>query len=310
MITANARKHITLSTLVYVALIILQTFVEAFVSYKIIIVHILPDFFAQIALIWIGVGFFIFNREEKRSSTNHLVLFLATYGIISSSLILLSYFDYKFNFLSDKITLVLQIIYVVSSSFLIYCSIIIQDITEQHVKNKRNIIQLTWSFSIGFVLLFVYNLLNVIFPPMKYIASSTSENAITFFVLSPPKIYYIVGTLNQDFKAIFFILSLIEVSYLVLIVLGFWKLRKIFLLLDNIPPELIDRLITRKEEQVFVLESLEEKEQHSSSFITEQQDKAVKKKMFCIKCGVELDPDALFCEECGERNPYKVNDVD
>jgi len=234
------------------------------------------------------------------------VLFLAVYGNISSSLILLSYIDFKFNFLSDKIVLVLQIIYIINSSILIYCSIIIHDITEQHVKNKRNIIQLTWSFSIGFVLFFIYNLLNVIFPPNKYIISSTSENAITFFILSPPKIYYLLGTLNQDFKTMFFVLSIVEVSYLVFVVIGFWKLRKIFLLLDNIPPELIDRILTKKQDD-FVLESLEEK---NSSVIAEQQESSVKKKMFCIKCGVELDPDALFCEECGEKNPYRVNDVD
>ncbi|UJG41710.1 MAG: zinc ribbon domain-containing protein [Candidatus Heimdallarchaeum aukensis] len=310
MITLNARKHITLSTFVYVAIIILQTFVEAFVSYKIIFIHVLPDFLSQIALIWVGVGFFLFNKEEKKVSINQLVVFLAIYGIISSSLILLSYIDFKFNFLSDKMVLALQIVYVVNSSFLIYCSIIIQDITEQHVKNKRNIIQLTWSFTIGFVLLFIYNLLNVIFPPMKYVINSTSENAISFFILSPPKIYYLVGTLNQDFKTIFFVLSIVEVSYLVFIVIGIWKLRKIFLLLDNIPPELINKLLTRKEEPSFVLESLEEKKLYPPSLTTEQQDKAVKKKMFCIKCGVELDPDALFCEECGERNPYRVNDVD
>jgi len=71
MITLNARKHITLSTLIYVATIILQTFIEAFVSYRIIIIHVLPSFFTQLAIIWVGVGFLLFNKEEKKRSINH-----------------------------------------------------------------------------------------------------------------------------------------------------------------------------------------------------------------------------------------------
>ena len=33
-------------------------------------------------------------------------------------------------------------------------------------------------------------------------------------------------------------------------------------------------------------------------------DPTTRKKMFCVKCGLELEDDAVFCGNCGETNPY------
>ena len=34
------------------------------------------------------------------------------------------------------------------------------------------------------------------------------------------------------------------------------------------------------------------------------QEVSKDKKMFCVKCGLELEHDAVFCANCGEPNPY------
>ena len=114
----------------------------------------------------------------------------------------------------------------------------------------------------------------------------------------------------------------------VVIVLGFWYLRRAFLVLDKIPDEVFQQMQERKQalaEQrqaggagggLFGRRSRglfggftppqtqapQQKTEPIEDLLIEED--TVKKKMFCVKCGLELDADSAFCADCGEENPY------
>ncbi|MHA1407644.1 MAG: zinc ribbon domain-containing protein [Candidatus Heimdallarchaeaceae archaeon] len=126
------------------------------------------------------------------------------------------------------------------------------------------------------------------------------------------------GEVNPDYKTYYFVLYFVDIFYDVSFVLGYWNIRKNFVVLDKIPKEYFEKKQAQEAyrdiyqpryliaDQKPIDENLGTGETKDDSIIDTTSEKVdvKKKKKFCTKCGLELEDDAVFCPNCGERNYY------
>ncbi|MHA1303008.1 MAG: zinc ribbon domain-containing protein [Candidatus Heimdallarchaeaceae archaeon] len=313
MITLKARQHIVMSSFFFVGSLILSTFIDAFVSLKLLLIHLLPIFLSNGSIVWLGVGLYLFYKNEKDKKLKIISVLFMIQGVIGFFMLLLGYFDFLYTFLNSIILLILQI-FGATSILLLFASFhLLREILNKLIKERRNIITMGFSLEIGFIIYFIYSIINIIVPPTVYINVNVSE-PIPILVISPPAIYILAGTLIDEYKPIYFLLSFLEIAYLVTVVFGVWKVRKAFILLDRIPEKLFEQLEIQKLSKKLdtSMQQIEEKLPQIEKIVSEEQQEKLQsidkttqpKRMFCIKCGLEIEPDAQFCEECGAKNPY------
>ncbi len=338
MISENTRKQILLSSLVFVLSIILSTFIGAFIPLRLIFAQLLPVLLIYTSITWLGYSFILYYKDEKDKILNLIGYFFMIGGITSFIMIGLAYFDYNNHIFNNTIEIILQAFNASLNILFIIAFYLISIKSKEFVRKKRNIIKLGIGPTFGYLMLLAYSIINIVVPPTAYVDPS-GENPMTFLIISAPKIYLLKGVLISSYKALYFVLNILEITYLFAVVVGVWKLRKIIAILDQIPKE----LFLQMEQQ---MASIQNKANTSSAIMfdqgntqgsdgvnspfstifsdqfmnnapetneKEQQQAAInatankRKKMFCIECGAELDPDSLYCKECGAKNPYIID---
>ncbi|MCK4897019.1 MAG: zinc ribbon domain-containing protein, partial [Candidatus Heimdallarchaeota archaeon] len=138
----------------------------------------------------------------------------------------------------------------------------------------------------------------------------------------------------EEFQTFNNIAYYIGLAAVVMIVWGFWYLRRAYTILDKLPEGFWEKQEARRsaftqqraqrgqrgqrgqtsqkpaqsmlglgrQRPILPSERKEDEIDYKTTIIPPDDFKG--KKMFCVKCGLELEHDAVYCSNCGETNPY------
>ncbi len=138
----------------------------------------------------------------------------------------------------------------------------------------------------------------------------------------------------DEFKTFNNVAYYIGLAAVVMIVWGFWYLRRAYTILDKLPEGFWEKQEARRsaftqqraqrgqrgqrgktsqkpaqsmlglgrQRPILPSERKEDEIDYKTTIIPPDDFKG--KKMFCVKCGLELEHDAVYCSNCGETNPY------
>jgi hypothetical protein len=309
MISDKSRKSITNAALIYVLVMMVSMFI-VFLNIGDLIVYLQVGFeVIKIgAIIWLSFGFLNFYKEER----NKLILITAILLFVASQINLVVQTMYilysvgaieitRLNLLPTNIIEIAAAICLTVGFYQLKTSV------DSFAKERRNIYKGQMSLPMAFGFLAISMLINTIIPSENYIDYSDPANPIV----------------AEGFDILLWVNYFLDMGSLILMVLGFWYLRRAFLVLDKIPDEVFQRLEEQKQAAAqrpqtgglfgrrgglfggFAPPPTQPKEtQYDPVDELLIDDESSSKKMFCVKCGLELDEDSAFCAECGEENPY------
>ncbi|MCE7742941.1 MAG: zinc ribbon domain-containing protein [Candidatus Heimdallarchaeota archaeon] len=311
MISDKSRKSITNSALIYVLVMMVSMFI-VFLNVGDIVIYLQIGFeVIKIgAIMWLAFGFLSFYKEEKNKIiliTTILIFIASQLSIIVQTLyILYAAGAIEITRLSLLPTNLIEIVATLSLTVGFYE---LRRSVDSYAAEKRNIYKGQMSLPMGFGFLSLSMIINTIIPAETYIDYTDPANPIV----------------AQGYDILLWVNYFLDMGSLVLMVLGFWYLRRAFLVLDKIPDELFQQMEERKQAAAqqrpsgggifgrrsgglfggFTPPSTQTQQQQVDPIedLLIEED-PTKKKMFCVKCGLELDEDSAFCAECGEVNPY------
>ena len=332
MISDISRKRITLAALICVLSVLASMFAvflqseERFTAILLFVLGI--NIVLNGSLIWLGVSLYFFYKEEtsgivemgssviidqdveekekwKQPLFQSSLLIIAGGSIsipvnIITGLIILEILS------TQNIELIINVISILHALLLFGGFVQLKRVLDGFAAKKRNIYKGQTSLPIGYLMIVIYIVIITIVPVESMIVETTEGSAI-----------------KEGYEILFYAVSFLEIGQEVMFVLGFWYLRRVFTVLDKIPEEyferrrqIIEEAQARRQSSGFrgsifrntetlgsVLPQTPVKEEENEE-ITEETPKTYDKKMFCVKCGLELEDDATFCANCGERNPY------
>ena len=311
MISDKSRKGITNAALIYVLVMMIRMFIVFLnIGDAVLYLQIGSDILLVGAIIWLAYGFINFYKEEK----NKIVLISAILLFVGGQLNVIAqtlYILYSIGAIEiSRINLLpVNILEIIANIGFTVGFFELKKSVDSFATERRNIYKGQMSLPMGFGFLALNVLINTIIPQDVYIDFSDPANPVV----------------KPGFDILLWVNYFLDMGSLILIVLGFWYLRRAFLVLDKIPDELFQQIEERKQ-AVAAQRSAgggifggrsgglfggftppppqaqkPEKDPLEDLLVEEEQPA---KKMFCVKCGLELDEDSAFCAECGEPNPY------
>ena len=304
-ISNTTRKNITWATLVYVFIQLIQMFLGALIQQGEAIVTISFLTVGSLVLVWLGASFFLFYREERERFLLISSILVILGGVSDIPYYIIAGLDeYGTIALTESSKLGLNILSIFSTASLLAAFILMKLVLDNFRKQKRNIFRGQLSLPLGYLLHTIYLIMYTIIP----LDSITYINAEGQEAILP------------EFTAFFNTAYFIELGATVMIVFGFWYLRRAYLILDKLPEDFFEKAEAMKtmraqqraptrtmlglgrDRPIPPAQKTDDEIKYESTVIPQEVSKD--KKMFCVKCGLELEHDAVFCANCGEPNPY------
>ncbi len=311
MISDKTRKNITNAALIYVLVIMLGMFIPFFnVGNAINYIQIVIEFLKVGSLIWLSFGFLELYKDDR----NKIILYSAIIVFVASQINLIAQTLYilysvgaipitRLNLLPTNLVEIIAIIGLTIGFYQLKTAV------DKFATERRNVYRGQMSLPMGFGFLALRKIIEVIIPQDTYVSYATDGSPVV----------------AQGYDILLWINYFLEMGSLVLMVLGFWYLRRAFLVLDKIPDQVFQQMEERKQEAAqrpatgglfgrrgglfggFTPpppppQTGQKKPDPLDNLLVEEESS--KKKMFCVKCGLELDEDSAFCANCGEENPY------
>ena len=303
MISDTSRKHISNSTLSIVLLLMIGMFIIFFSFENRYIIDLIIDLVIHVAIIWLCYGLYLFYIDEQKKNILYstISIFVATIIGLAFSLVI-GLINLQILQVSATTGLIIQGVSTISLLIFVGGFFLLRGVIDSFVDEKRNIYRGQLSLPIGYLFSLIFTVLITIIP-LEQILVETPDGLV---VVEGYQIYY-------------YILNFLDMGRLILVVLGFWYLRRALVALDKIPPEIIERARERMRTSAFgfprqnrqgtgessqLIPPTAVDPETETSQIDSYVDPSAKKKMFCVKCGLELEDDAVFCGNCGETNPY------
>ncbi|MHA1219747.1 MAG: zinc ribbon domain-containing protein [Candidatus Heimdallarchaeaceae archaeon] len=307
----TTRKHITNSSLIYVLTMMISMFIYLLGSGPAIVyIDIALNLLQSLALIWLAYGLFLFHKEEENKIIFFTSLIVGSAAIVLLvSKILAIFYAIGVLVSSDPLRqLPVNITFIVSAAAFTFGFYQLKKAVDGYVIQRRNIYRGQLSLPIGFTLLFIYLTVETIIPQETY-AYYVAEELVVL----------------EGYQILLWVQYFFSMGNLVMIVLGFWYLRRAFATLDKIPEELFQRIEEAKAQRAEArqqgggmlgrrgglfgglapprpVKPVSKTQEPIEEILID--DPTLPKKMFCVKCGLELDDDSAFCGDCGETNPY------
>jgi len=309
-ITHRTRKIITWSALIIVFVKVIEMFIGPFIQSVSIFLSISLFIVGDLVLIGLATGFFLFYKEEKNSYLLYSSILILLGGIINiPRYIIIGLTEAQIIPTSDTDTLVINILLIISLVSLLAAFVLMKQILDGFRKEKRNIFKGQLSLPIGYFLQLVYVVMYMIIP-LKDITYIDSEGNLAIL---------------EEFRTFNNVAYYIHLAAVVMILWGFWYLRRAYLILDNLPEGFFEKqeaqrsTITQQRAQksqkpvqsmlglgrqrpIPPSQRKEDEIDYKTTIVPLEEFKG--KKMFCVKCGLELEHDAVYCSNCGETNPY------
>ncbi|MHA1828524.1 MAG: zinc ribbon domain-containing protein [Candidatus Heimdallarchaeaceae archaeon] len=316
MISDSARKNIALSSMVYIGLIFILSFVNSFSENGSFYMDLLSIIVLDLTLLWLGYGIYIFSKDEKSKTMLKSAIFImsgAGINIITSFIGILD--QYRLVPLNTALYYLNGSIQALTFGLFVVAFYLLRDIMNQFVRQQRNVFGGQTSLPLGFFFYFIYAIMVLVKNPYDFIYT-TDEGKLAF----------VPGT-EAYVATVFFT----QIIFSIMVIIGFWNLRRAILILDKIPKELFEIVSQRKQPMyspIMPPSMTYTNNQDISKLDTElppTSDSQVisaptslapiqttatttstpkKQKKFCIKCGLELEDDAQYCPHCGAKNPY------
>jgi len=311
----TTRKHITNSTLVYVLSVMISMFIFLLgTSPAILYVDLSLKVLQSIAVIWLAYGLYLFHKEEENKKIFFTSIMVGSAAVILIASIILDIIYATGVLVSSdpNRNLPVNITLIISAAVFTYGFYQLKTAVDSYVTQRRNIYRGQLSLPIGFALFFLFWTIETIIPQSTYAYYEEVGEDLNLVI-------------EEGYQILLWVQYFFDMGSLVMSVLGFWYLRRAFATLDKIPEELFQRIEEAKAQRA------EARQQGGGMFgrrgglfgglappppakpVSKTQepieeilidDPSLPKKMFCVKCGLELDDDATFCGDCGEINPY------
>ncbi|MFW9852946.1 MAG: zinc ribbon domain-containing protein [Candidatus Thorarchaeota archaeon] len=260
-----------------------------------------------LTLIWLGYGLWLFYKDEQEKKLQYISLLIILGGGLAIPLLTVdSLIDSNIIATNNIGAILTQISTILPPIGFLVGFILLKSILDSYVPARRNIFKGQLSLPIGYAMTICYMIILTIVP----IESMTIEVEGKYQIKS-------------EYVFLYYVVSFLEMGMIVMVVLGLWYLRKTFLMLDKVPKEYFERMKQVEEypaqrsypgtftrfsrTQSSIIPPSAAKSEPEIIDTTSSSDVASKKKMFCVKCGLELEEDAVFCANCGEKNPYIEN---
>ncbi len=303
MISDTTRKHISNASLVIVLLLMVGMFVLFFSFANRLIVNIIITSLTYSAMIWLSYGFYLFFKDEQNIKILYVAIIVGLTSCVSLPLAIVGdLINLQVIPVSATTSLVIQGVSTLPLIGFIGGFFLLRGVLDQFFNDKRNVFKGQISLPLGYL----FNLVSIILLTIIPLDQILVETAEGLEIIAGYEIYY-------------YVLNFLDMGRIVLVVLGFWYLRRALSILDKVPPELLEKARQRMRTSAFGFPrgnrqgagdsgqlipptAVEGEMETSQADIT--TDPLLKKKMFCVKCGLELEDDAVFCGNCGETNPY------
>jgi len=316
-ISTRTRKIITWSALIIVFVKVIEMFIGPFIQSVSIFISIALLIVGDIILIGLAYGFFLFYREEKNKNLLYSSILVLLGGIINiPSYIIVGLTEAQIILTSDTDTLAINILSIISLVSLLAAFVLMKQALDGFRLERRNVFKGQLSLPLGFFLQLIYVIMYMIVPldTIQYIDSEGNLAILDEFTTFNNVAYYI------------------GLAAVVMIVWGFWYLRRAYVILDKLPEGFFEKqeaqrsafsqqraqqraqrgqkpqkpaqsmLGLGRQRPILPSERKEDEIDYKTTIIPPDDFKG--KKMFCVKCGLELEHDAVFCSNCGETNPY------
>ncbi len=300
MISDTTRKHISYAALIVVLLMMISMFFQFFNFASIIIFEFVLRVLVQVAIIWLCYGLYLFYKDE--TDKNILIsTILVFFGGVSSLIIFIfdGLISYQIIPYTEVNVLIVQVVSILPLLGYVVGFFLLKRVFDNFVRERRNIFRGQLSLPLSYLFYIISTILLMIIP-LDQIQVVTPEGL----------------EIAPGYEIYYYILNFLDMGRIILIVLGFWYLRRTITMLDKVPQEILDRVQQRMQASRGRFPGTRQAPRDSGQFmpmtivgeedkqITDTDDPSVKKKMFCVKCGLELEDDAVFCGNCGETNPY------
>ena len=309
-ISAKTRKIITWSALIIVLVKVIEMFIGPFIQSLSLFLSISVLIVGDLVLIGLAVGFFLFYKEEKNRYLLYSSILVLLGGIINiPSYIIVGLTEAQIILTSETETLAINILSIISLVSLLAAFIFMKLTLDRFRMEKRNIFKGQLSLPLGYLLQLVYVVMYMIVPldSITYIDSEGNQAILEQYVTFNNVAYYL------------------GLAAIVMIVWGYWYLRRAYVILDKLPEGFWEKQEARqsaisqqksqrtqkpaqgmlglgKQRPVLPSQRKTDEIDYQTTIIPPEEYKG--KKMFCVKCGLELEHDAVFCSNCGETNPY------
>jgi hypothetical protein len=305
MISESTRKHITNASLFAVLSKMASMAVAFFQSGSaIIFIDLVFEVLFYLCVIWLGYGLWLFYQDEKNRMLQYVSLLVIGGGILSIPIEII-YLLVQIEIITTNNTGVILsfISKILPAISLLVGFVILRSILDSFVPARRNILKGQLSLPIGYAMTIIYVIILTIVPIESMVVEVNGGLEV-----------------KSEYTYLFYTVSFLEMGMIVMVVLGFWYLRRAMLMLDKVPKEYFER---RKQVDEYpaqrsypgtfsrfsrtqntIVPPSAAKSEPEIIDTTSSSDDSSKKKMFCVKCGLELEDDAVFCANCGEKNPY------
>ncbi len=307
-ISNRTRKIITWTTLIIVIAKGIEMFfnTDADISLYSVALYIVSN----IVIIGLAVGFFLFYREEKNIYLLFSSILVFIGGLISLPGHIIDGLTVTNIILtSDSNELTSDILTIVSYVSLLAGFIFMKMVLDGFRQEKRNIFKGQLSLPIGYALLLVRFVMYMVVP----------LDSVTHIDVNGRRVP------NEGSEAFVNTAYFMGIAAVVMVIMGFWYLRRAYGILDKLPEGFFEKQEARKaamtqqraqrtqkpaqtmlglsrQRPIAPSQRKEDEIDYKSTIIPPEELKG--KKMFCVKCGLELEHDAVFCSNCGETNPY------
>ncbi|MBY8999766.1 MAG: zinc ribbon domain-containing protein [Candidatus Heimdallarchaeota archaeon] len=310
-ISIRTRKVITWSALIIVFLKVIGMFIGPFIQGTSLAAAIALLVLTDLSLIGLATGFYLFFKEENNIYLLYSSILIFFSCIINiTGIIIAGLTEANIIIDSDTNTLIINISSIISLVSLLTAFILMKLTLDGFRKEKRNIFKGQLSLPLGYLLHLVVFVMYMIVPreSITYIDADGNLAILAEFKTFDNVAYYI------------------GLAAVVMVVWGFWYLRRAYVILDKLPEGFFEKTEARqaamaqqksqqrtqkpaqtmlglgRQRPIPPAQRTEEEIDYKPTIIPLKDFKG--KKMFCVKCGLELEHDAVFCANCGEPNPY------
>jgi len=305
MISEPTRKHITNAALFAVLARMISMAVAFFrTSSASDLIRLAFEIIFYLSIIWLGYGLWLFYKDEQDKKLQYISLLVLFGGVLAIPIFVVNTLVSFEIIVTNNIGIILsQISTILPSIGLLVGFVLLRSILDSYVLARRNIFKGQLSLPIGYAMFICYVIILTIVPPETMIIEVNGESQV-----------------KSEYVFLFYVVNFLDMGMIVMIVLGFWYLRRAFLMLDKVPKEFFER---RKQVEEYptqrtypgtftrfsrtqnnIIPPSAAKSEPEIIDTTSSSEVSAKKKMFCVKCGLELEEDAVFCANCGEKNPY------
>ena len=315
-ISHRTRKIVTWSALLIVIIKAVAMFIGPYIQSISILLSIALLTVSDLVLLGLATGFFLFYKEEKNIYLLYSSILVFFGGIINiPGYIIGGLTETQIILISETNILIINILSIISLVSLCAAFVFMKQTLDGFRKEKRNIFKGQLSLPLGYFLHVVYVVMYTIVP-LDSISYIDSEGKIAIL---------------EEFVTFYNVARYMDLAAVVMVVWGFWYLRRAYVILDKLPEGFFEKQEAQKsafaqqraqrsqrsqrpqkpaqtmlglgrQRPIPPSERKEDEIDYKSTIIPLEEFRG--KKMFCVKCGLELEHDAVYCANCGEPNPY------